>query len=116
MTTSSNKPRLGEYYSTSWGYDQTNIDFLVILKLSPSGKTAICRMTHPLCVAEERGSDVLTPGGDQYGSTFKMTVRPDGSLRGSYPFCESFDNRRLDTFRPIPLGKVQYQTALGWGH
>lgn len=31
-------------FYTSWGYDQTNYDYVIVDKVSPTGKTAICRL------------------------------------------------------------------------
>jgi len=40
--------KAGDYFYTSWGYDQTNIDYLVVVEVSPTGKTASCRMVRPI--------------------------------------------------------------------
>lgn len=32
-------PKVGDILVSSWGYDQTNVDFYKVLKLSPSGKS-----------------------------------------------------------------------------
>ncbi len=41
MTTATNTitPKVGDILSCSWGYDQTNVDFYKVVKLSPSGKS-----------------------------------------------------------------------------
>ena len=38
----------GNMFVTSWGYDQTNYDYIVVMEVSPSGKTAKCQMTSSL--------------------------------------------------------------------
>ncbi len=109
------KARTGQYYYTSWGYDQTNIDYLVVVKVSPSGKTAICRMAHPIRLGEQGHEDVFMPG-EGWGIEFQMKIREDGNLRGSYPFCSIQDSRRLDTFYPVKLGDTHNQTMPEFGH
>ncbi|MBE3139569.1 MAG: hypothetical protein IMZ53_03195, partial [Thermoplasmata archaeon] len=32
----------GDFFYESWGYDQTNIDFLQIIEVSPTKKTVLC--------------------------------------------------------------------------
>lgn len=105
----------GDYFYTSWGYDQTNIDYLIVIGVSSSGKTATCRMVTPIRVGAEGVEDVLTPG-TAWGITFNMKVRPDGTLRGSYPFCNIQDSRRLDSFFPATLGETHNQTMPEFGH
>jgi len=34
-----NTPKVGDILISSWGYDQTNVDFYKVLKISPSGKS-----------------------------------------------------------------------------
>jgi hypothetical protein len=33
------KPKVNDILVSSWGYDQTNVDFYKVLKISPSGKS-----------------------------------------------------------------------------
>lgn len=105
-------PKIGQYFQTSWGYDQTNYDFLVVVAVSPSGKTATCRMVRPINMGNAGIYEMLTPGA-AYGEPFTMRVQGD-ILRGSYPYCQG--DRRLDTFSPCKLGDVHYQTMPQFGH
>ena len=102
----------GDYFYTSWGYDQTNIDYLVVIDVSPSGKTATCRMVSPIYVGSQGVEDVLMLG-TPYGEPFRMVFR-DGRLRGSYPYC--LGNKRLDSFYPTTLGETTRQTMSQFGH
>ena len=104
--------RKGDYFYTSWGYDQTNIDYLVVTDVSKSGKTATCKMVSPIRVGEQGTEDILMPG-TPYGEPFRMVFR-DGRLRGSYPFC--LGSKRLDSFFPTALGETKGQTMTGFGH
>ncbi len=105
----------GDYFSTSWGYDQTNIDFLVVEKVTTSGKSALCRRAAPIMLANEGTQNVITPG-KAYGNLFRMKVREDGTLRGSYPYCRDESHKRLDTFLPTKFGEQHRETAFGFGH
>lgn len=87
-------PKVGDIYYESWGYDQTQNDFCQVVKLSPSGKTVICRMMGK--TTTEGGASVIPT--EAYGVEFRLKVdvwidRHDGRyrgtyLRGSYPFIE----------------------------
>jgi len=113
-TQASIKP--GDYFSTSWGYDQTNYDYLVVVKVSSTGKTATCKMVSPIYLGASGVHDVITPG-TAYGEPFTMQVRRWEdviSLRGSYPYCLS--SKRLDTFHLVKLGDTHYQTNTQFGH
>lgn len=115
----SNQVKPGDYFYTSWGYDQTNYDYLVVEKVSPSGKTAVCRMANPIFLDEGRHQDTITPG-DAYGPPFRMRIkayREGVFLRGSYPYVPSYpDDRRLGTFSRCRLGDTHYQTSPYAGH
>lgn len=113
--------KAGDYFHTSWGYDQTNIDYLVIASVSPSGKTAICRMAEAIQVDAEMTQDVLTPG-PAWGVSFRMQVRATSysgdavALVGSYPYCVQQDSRRLGHFSPVKIGDLHRQTNPMSGH
>lgn len=102
----------GNYFYTSWGYDQTNIDYLVIIEVSKSGKSATCKMVSPINVGSQGIEDVLMPG-TPYGEPFRMQFK-NGCLRGSYPFC--LGSKRLDSFYPTTLGETKNQTMSQFGH
>lgn len=108
--------RAGDYFYTSWGYDQTNIDYLVVVQLSPSRKTALCRMAKGIYIGSQGVEDVLMPG-EAYGEPFRMQVYTNDNgmrLRGSYPYCNGA--KRLDSFYPIALGETRNQTMAQFGH
>lgn len=117
----------GDLFYTSWGYDQTNYDYLVVLSVSETGKTAKCRMTGALNMGSEGTSDVQEPIFCPYGDVFTMQIKkPDYNenvkgrifLRGSYPFCNdgSMKNKRLDSFSRVTPGKLYFPTNSMYGH
>jgi hypothetical protein len=98
--------RKGDYFYTSWGYDQTNIDYLVIIAISPSGKTATCRMARPINIGSQGTEDILMPG-EPYGELFRMKI----------PYISSMPTaKRLDSFLPCKMGDTHGQTMPEYGH
>lgn len=105
--------KAGEYYVTSWGYDQTNIDYIVVASVSPSGKTAYCKMADAIDLGESGQQDVLMPG-TAYGDMFPMKVSGKDTLTGSYPYCKG--SMKLGYFQKTNIGEVRYQTNPIFGH
>lgn len=110
--------KVGDYLYCSWGYDQTNIDFCQIIKISKSRKTVKCRMCQKVEDHSERTADYVKPG-EQVGKAFRLWVRPLRDwlmFKGQYPFCGGdHPARRMGSFS-LWDGKPKYQTALGFGH
>lgn len=110
----------GSYFYTSWGYDQTNIDYLVVIEVSKTGKTAKCKMVSPIYVGAEGIEDVLMPA-TAYGQAFTMRVKQfdDGRtyLRGSYPYISNMpEAKRMDCFFGTNISETRNQTMVGFGH
>jgi hypothetical protein len=104
----------GGIYYTSWGYDQTNIDFVIVEKVSPTGKTVLCRRMSQKVVKSVPGADYVVPV-SPYGKIFRLRVRNGGKwLVGSYPFTRGGVERRGYFLRWE--GKPIYQTPSGLGH
>jgi len=109
----------GNLFYTSWGYDQTNYEYIVILSISKSGKTATCKRTS--YISENKGYyNEQKPIFSPFGESFKMRVgtKWDPSvLRGSYPFSHTgTGSKRLDTFSKVDENRKYHETALGYGH
>lgn len=110
-----------QFFYASWGYDQTNIDFIKVVAVSPTGKTVIAQRAHGVRVEEGsgRGYDALVPG-EPFGLEFRLRVRDVGAdqiLRGKYPFCGDADPTALRTGSfYLWNGNAKSQTAAGWGH
>lgn len=118
------EPKLkhGDLFETSWGYDQTNYDFLMVLELSKTGKTAKCQMVRAARVGASGVDDLLKPTCSPYGDKFTMRVRTGYrggvDLRGSYPFCNtgSMENSRLGSFSRVEADRLYSQTNSMFGH
>lgn len=114
----------GDIFYTSWGYDQTNYDFVIVEEISPSGKTALCRIARvdlescPETKTLERAIPTRRPWGKQ----FRLKIVPptnynrEFSLRGSYPYCTNQDSTRMGYFSKHQEKQVHYQTNILFGH
>lgn len=122
QTNCSVKP--GDIFYTSWGYDQTNYDFLIILSISPTKKTCQCQMVHRNHLRVSIPSNVQKPNHNRYGDIFRMKIDysylKDGipTLRGSYPYCNdgSMKHTRLDTFWKWDGIREFHETMAEFGH
>jgi hypothetical protein len=117
-------PQIGQTFETSWGFDQTNFDFIMIVGFTKSKKSAICQRCYSK-ENEEKSNMVysaLQPTKNGFGDKFKMKIqeRSNGeiSLRGSYPFCNDgkMSSKRLGTFYPTAEGSVYMETNPQFGH
>ena len=112
----------GDLFETSWGYDQTNYDFLMVLSVSKTGKTAKCQRVAAKRVGASGQCDLLEPVQEPFGDVFTMHVREgykgDLQLKGSYPFCSngSMANTRLDRFSRVESGRKYEETNPMFGH
>jgi len=109
----------GDYFYSSWGYDQTNIDYLVVTEVSPTGKTAKCRMVSRIDLGTSGVHNVSIPA-TPYGPTFRMKIKEvcgETCLKGSYPYIyDDPDERRLGVFFPTSLAEPKYEAMPEFGH
>jgi len=118
--------KIGDVFYTSWGYDQTNYDYIVIIDITKSRKTAICQraeLKENIPVGQHWKQK---PSNRGYGKPFRMCIkvadwREDKGfyLRGSYPFCSNDDegkHKRLDSFFKCEDEQVFYETDTQFGH
>ena len=115
---------VGQVFYASWGYDQTNIDFVKVIGLTATKKTAICRM-----VGKKRVDQWTVAPTEPFGLVFRLQVRQGRDelyLVGSYPFVQGrgilnnadangygYDTR-LGSFWLYT--KPVYETPVGMGH
>jgi len=96
----------------SWGYDQTNIDFLEVVEVSPTKKSVMCRMIGKKRIDEY---SVAPDPNFKESALFRLLVGAYGQeirLRGSYPFCNG--GKREGSFSLYT--KPVYETPEGMGH
>jgi len=112
----------GDLFYTSWGYDQTNYDYIMVLKISKTGKTCKCqRARHQFLGNDGYGSDIQKPIKEGFGEVFQMRIQESKyfkvSLRGSYPFLHTGEgSKRLDSFFPVTEGSTYAETDAYHGH
>lgn len=99
--------KVGDYFYTSWGYDQTQVDFYEVVGFSPSGKSI------RLCPIGKR--DVAT------ADNMHAAMVPDNIRRVG----DNITVRRRDWTTSVLInghhaslwdGKPKYQTGHGYGH
>ena len=96
--------KVGDIFSSSWGYDQTNVDFYKCV--AKRGQMIdVVKVGHTLDHCE-RGSDYVVPDVDcPLGGKMTKRINQYGGFRvESYANAYPFD------------GEPQYQTAAGYGH
>jgi hypothetical protein len=81
---------VGDIFVTSWGYDQTNYDYIVVVGVSPTGKTVKCQRAKHINLGSTGQSNIQKPIPEGFGDVFQMKVKRDNKSRielvGSYPF------------------------------
>jgi len=111
------RPEVGELYYTSWGYDQTNYEYIVVLEVSASGKTVKAKRTGAKDMGHEGQCDLQKPINRPFGEEFTLQVRPGKYLVGSYPFCyDGTGSRRKGHFSQVTEGAVYHETDAYSGH
>lgn len=78
---------IGKVLHTSWGYDMTINEFCKIISVSPTGKTAKCRMLNKEGFNGFQGP--VSVGNKMYGPEFRLKIDSETSFHGSYPYCIS---------------------------
>lgn len=114
----------GDIFYESWGYDQTNIDFAQVVRISLTGKTVICRM-----MGKERATPESVKPTEAWGIEFRLKVDPwfdresgvfrGTYLRGSYPFVQSNNSTPNPSYRFGIFNRYTepvYETPFGMGH
>jgi len=110
----------GDMFVTSWGYDQTNYDYIVVIEVSKTGKTVKCQRTSFLHHGQSCRSNIQEPIFCPFGDVFTMQIRGydnSFSLVGSYPFChDGTGSKRRGHFSRAIEGIVYHETIPEFGH
>lgn len=107
----------GDLFYTSWGYDQTNYDYIVILEASPTGKTVKCQRTSCLNMGQSCQSNVQEPIFCPFGEVFRLKVTGEDRLQGSYPYLHTGEgSKRYGYFSRHITGKQYHETDAMYGH
>jgi len=98
------KYEVGEILYSSWGYDQTNIDFYQIVKKTKSMVT-IQKIGKEYLDTKYESENLVKPvKNDFIGKEMKKKVGAYGVSLNTYANASLWD------------GQPKYQTAFGWGH
>ena len=95
--------KVGDILYSSWGYDQTNVDFYKVVEVKDKS-VVICKISKSVA-REEEGADYVVPAGGCAGERMLKLVKEGNAVK-----LTSFSSAR-----PWE-GKPMYETALGWGH
>lgn len=110
----------GQIFKTSWGYDQTNYDYIIVIEVSPTGKTAICRRTSHEQVGATQQTYEQKPVNKPFGDKFRLKVSYRDNvpeLRGSYPFLHTGEgSKRYGWFSKVSEGQTFHETNPIFGH
>lgn len=108
MTTATGTaPQVGDILVDSWGYDQTNIDYYQVTKVSASMLTI--RRIAARVAGSSVGYDHLVPvPGSFQGDPIRRKIRRSYSGYACEPLSYSWAT--------LWDGQAQHQTAAGWGH
>ena len=93
--------KAGDIFYDQWGYDQTNIDFIVILAVSPTGKTVRARKLGQKNVGDAGFMSERVIPSVPIGESFRLKVdvfRGEPNLRGSYPMSAEQSYTRFGSF------------------
>jgi len=98
---------VGDILYTSWGYDQTNIDFYKVVKLVGKTSVMLCKMYNQYLESDCIASDRVIPGEIKENAEpfLKRVNGKDNHINiSSFEFARKWD------------GTPKRQTAAGYGH
>ena len=100
------KLKVGDVYSASWGYDQTNVDFYVITEILGRVTVMLQPLGYDIVKTNDSGAEYVVPAlRNHEGAAMKKRVNAYGGFSiNSYIAASPWN------------GKAAYQTAAGWGH
>ena len=120
-------PQVGDVLVSTWGYDQTNVDFWRVGGLTASGKSARIVPAGQRVVSYSKGSESVVPGEPVEGADGMLDMTT--SLIRWFEVRSWFQGRTMveETWAVgVPVGhrntarlwngRPVHQTAFGWGH
>lgn len=120
ISVNSDQLKKGDIFETSWGYDQTNYDFIAVLGISPSGKRVLCQRTSSLHMGTSSQCNVQEPIFQPFGEKFYLIPYGDNGhigLKGSYPFLHTGEgSKRMGYFSKVRQGEQFHETDSIFGH
>ena len=127
--------KVGDFFYSSWGYDQTNVDFYKVVGLTPSGKSVRVQKWTSAAAGPQGGPQEYVIPGERPATYVDWSAVPEGAdywtreatkvirevpvethrLRTGYQGSACFT---INSYSGAWLwdGKPKYQTGSGWGH
>ena len=102
---------MGDIFESSWGYDQTNIDYYLVVGLTSSGKSVRVVKIGETVQHGGSGCDRVIPDPERVLGPPKLH-RLQTDWRGQ----PSIKVRSWGVWASRWEGSSRYQTASGWGH
>lgn len=101
--------KVGDFYYTTWGYEQTNVEFYEVVGLTPKGVKV--RKVSAQVVEDHTSQEAVVPVAGAFLDSGPETkvLRPCGKKGGAL----SFSSYKSAWFWD---GTPKYRTASGWGH
>ena len=93
----------GDIFYTSWGYDQTNVEFYKVLSIKGQ-KVTLVEVAQKVAEAEMTYENVLPVADAEISKPFTRMVGEYGFKINSFAYASKWD------------GKPKHQTAFGYGH
>lgn len=107
---------VGDFFSESWGYDQTNVNFYEVVKVSASQKSVWIREVQTVCMDEDRNITHVAPlPGTFVPQSWRIGDEP---VRKAVRWYRSEPVLTMTSYSIATLwhGERRYETAGGWGH
>ena len=100
-----NSHKVGSIFSTSWGYDQTNVEFYEVTE-RPSPHFVVIREIGQNVEAESWSSNRVTPAPGRYiGDPIRKKITPNGLIKIDHIYAT-----------PTDPEKSHYATSVYAGH
>jgi hypothetical protein len=102
--------KAGDIFYSSWGYDQTNVDYYQVIGVTPSGKSVRIRRIGQEIIEHGRGVDRVAPVVDYFVGSLE-TVRILDSSWSGWSIKVGYNN-----YAYVYEGGGNEQTSWGYGH
>lgn len=100
--------KVGDILYSSWGYDQTNIDFYEVVEVK--AKAVVIRKIESKVVRRETGADYVVAVPHKFTSPPMVKIPRDAGSLGVAVRINAYSSA-------FPWdGKPKYETGAGWGH
>ena len=100
-----NVVQVGSIFYSSWGYDQTNVNFYEVVKMAGNASVAVRKLAHSVISTKDYGDDIIMPIPGKFEGP--AVIR---RLKGSYIKVNASEVAELWD------GKPKAQTSFGHGH